>query len=58
MFEPGLVLRISLQRFGQFATGRIRRGGRDSVILDTKIPSSNDSQSDFYFEKRFRFHFV
>jgi hypothetical protein len=24
------MLRISLQRFAQFATGRIRRGGHDS----------------------------
>ena len=35
MFEkPGLMLRISLQRFAQFATGRIRRGGHDSAIYD------------------------
>jgi hypothetical protein len=26
------MLRISLQRFAQFATGRIRRGGHDSVV--------------------------
>ena len=35
MFErPGRMLRISLQRFAQFATGRIRRGGHDSAIYD------------------------
>ena len=28
---------ISLQRVAQFATGRIRRGGHDSAIRDTKI---------------------
>jgi hypothetical protein len=31
------MLRISLQRFAQFATGRIRRGGHDSGIFDLKI---------------------
>ena len=37
MFErPGLMLRISLQRFAEFATGRIRCGGHDSAIYVTK----------------------
>jgi hypothetical protein len=29
------MLRISLQRFAQFATGRIRRDGHDSAIYET-----------------------
>jgi hypothetical protein len=27
------MLRISLQRFAQFATGRIRRGGHDKTMI-------------------------
>src|SRR5438309_6368891 len=30
------MLRISLQRFAQFATGRIRRGGHDTVFMITR----------------------
>ena len=30
------MLRISLQRFAQFATGRIRRGGHDRVGDDMR----------------------
>ena len=29
------MLRISLRRFAQFATGRIRRGGHDTVSMIT-----------------------
>jgi hypothetical protein len=40
------MLRISLQRFAQFATGRIRRGGHDRqrfAIAETISSNSNDT---------------
>jgi hypothetical protein len=52
------MLRISLQRFAQFATGRIRRGAHDIAIFDTKIASFIGSKSDFCWEKRLRCDFV
>jgi hypothetical protein len=45
------MLRISLQRFAQFATGRIRRGGHDSGIYG--ISPNGSAQSEILqFEKR------
>jgi hypothetical protein len=55
--DPGLPLGISLQRVAQFASGRIRRGGHNSVIFD-RNSIFEWLLKRFYFEKRLPFDFV
>jgi hypothetical protein len=50
------MLCISLQRFAQFATGRVRRGGHDSRTLDELLTYSighSDFKDDMSIEKRY-----
>jgi hypothetical protein len=48
MFESlASCFAFSLQRFAQFATGRIRRGGHDNAVYDSKIASLSAPKAIF-----------
>jgi len=51
------MVRISVQRFAEFARGRIRRAGMTSTIPDTKFHLPMAPKA-IYFEKGLRFDFI
>jgi hypothetical protein len=56
MFESlASCFAFSLQRFAQFATGQIRRGGHDNGVCDSKIAFSNQVQKQFFLRQQLAF---